>query len=431
MNATIVPWFPYTAAATANVTQPERRSGSWDLEEDAKFIVPLAVLIACTCVMNLLVMVVVHRDRKLMSHVNVYVFSLALCDMCVGILVMPGMVYSHVNNSWRAGPIMCATWVAMDYSLCSISMLHLLLIAVDRYRSNRQLNSYMFQSPNRRLAVVKCLAAWFLGIAVWLPPVIYYQLSDQKFRNPECVFSPNFTFIMVQSVFVYYIPVITMTVLYAIILCSINKRHWRKPQIGETTKIRRSASDSILALVTAANIPNISLLTAPAISLQSISNPGVWRNISHNHIAGNRHVSTEILPKHNLPWPSRHSIVSDPAVDSIAWRQRRRQARANRTLGAVMALFLVGWLPFFIVWPLDNQCDCISPSMYRACYWLTYLQSAINPALYFLLNRDFRKALLKILGSSSSNLNKANPGIVCTFHLTHWTLRDAVVILNE
>jgi hypothetical protein len=90
---------------------------------------------------------------------------------------------------------------------------------------------------------------------------------------------------------------------------------------------------------------------------------------------------------------------------SLARRQQQqkmrlaKQRRVARTLGVLIFVFLVSWLPFTILWPVQRffGIKYVSNSLLRKTLWLTYANTFINPFLYFFSNNDFRYALRRIL----------------------------------
>lgn len=90
---------------------------------------------------------------------------------------------------------------------------------------------------------------------------------------------------------------------------------------------------------------------------------------------------------------------------SVARRQQQqkmrlaKQRRVARTLGVLIFVFLVSWLPFTILWPVQRffGIKYVSNSLLRKTLWLTYANTFINPFLYFFSNNDFRYALRRIL----------------------------------
>lgn len=80
---------------------------------------------------------------------------------------------------------------------------------------------------------------------------------------------------------------------------------------------------------------------------------------------------------------------------------KARERRATLILGLIMATFICSWLPFFTFYVVRALCitcrDNIPPRLEAFIFWMGYCNSAINPIIYTIFNRDFRKAFRKIL----------------------------------
>ncbi|CAF3816359.1 unnamed protein product [Rotaria sordida] len=76
----------------------------------------------------------------------------------------------------------------------------------------------------------------------------------------------------------------------------------------------------------------------------------------------------------------------------------RRNQKASRMLGILLAVFLICWLPFTISYPTSiiypnkfpNGLECI-------IFWLGYVNSLLNPFLYVYSSRNFRQAIIETL----------------------------------
>ena len=87
---------------------------------------------------------------------------------------------------------------------------------------------------------------------------------------------------------------------------------------------------------------------------------------------------------------------------------RQKERRATLILGLIMGSFIACWLPFFMIYligPVCPICDdgcaecvcCVPASLFSIAFWLGYSNSALNPVIYTVFNKDFRKAFKKIL----------------------------------
>jgi len=78
---------------------------------------------------------------------------------------------------------------------------------------------------------------------------------------------------------------------------------------------------------------------------------------------------------------------------------RKKEKRATMILGFIMGSFIACWLPFFVLYivkPLFPDFDIPSQAFVIA-FWLGYTNSALNPFIYTVFNKDFRRAFRRIL----------------------------------
>uniref|UniRef100_A0AAY4A0N8 5-hydroxytryptamine receptor 4 n=1 Tax=Denticeps clupeoides TaxID=299321 RepID=A0AAY4A0N8_9TELE len=83
-------------------------------------------------------------------------------------------------------------------------------------------------------------------------------------------------------------------------------------------------------------------------------------------------------------------------------RQRnalKREKKAAKTLGIIMGVFLLFWLPFFTVNIVDPFINYGTAGVvWEVFLWLGYVNSSLNPFLYGFFNRSFRRAFFFIMG---------------------------------
>lgn len=79
---------------------------------------------------------------------------------------------------------------------------------------------------------------------------------------------------------------------------------------------------------------------------------------------------------------------------------RQKEKRATLILGVIMGCFIACWLPFFFLYILipccKARCNIPAPA-FTFAFWLGYMNSAFNPVIYTIFNKDFRRAFRRIL----------------------------------
>lgn len=75
---------------------------------------------------------------------------------------------------------------------------------------------------------------------------------------------------------------------------------------------------------------------------------------------------------------------------------RKKEKRATLILGLIMGSFIACWLPFFFMYILRLAFE-IPGIAFSTAFWLGYMNSALNPVIYTIFNKDFRRAFRRIL----------------------------------
>nr|XP_039268902.1 alpha-2Da adrenergic receptor-like [Styela clava] len=92
-----------------------------------------------------------------------------------------------------------------------------------------------------------------------------------------------------------------------------------------------------------------------------------------------------------------------PESNSISSKRsayyHKRERRFTLIICLVTGGFLFCWYPFFqtyVAYALCGKTCCINKNLFKAIFWLGYLNSGINPAIYTIFNKEFRRAFRKL-----------------------------------
>ncbi|XP_029903717.1 alpha-2Db adrenergic receptor-like [Myripristis murdjan] len=110
--------------------------------------------------------------------------------------------------------------------------------------------------------------------------------------------------------------------------------------------------------------------------------------------ASTDHCSHHLLLPSPLPLRRRQMSLSKTKVAQM------REKRFTFVLAVVMGVFVLCWFPFFFTYSLQAVCreNCTIPdTLFNLFFWIGYCNSCLNPIIYTIFNRDFRRAFKKIL----------------------------------
>ncbi|KAI7800174.1 trace amine-associated receptor 13c-like [Triplophysa rosa] len=195
------------------------------------YIILLSAMIL-TILGNSVVIISIAHFRQLQTPTNILVMSLALADLLVGVMFMPLSIVRSVTGCWYYGEAICLFHSSFDLFLTSVSIFHLIFIAIDRY----QAVCHPLQYPTRvtiPVAWVMVLLSWSLA-AFYSFGLVYSKANeegmDEYFASIECIGSCSLYFNALWSaldtLFTFFVPCSVMIGLYSRIFV-VAKKHAR------------------------------------------------------------------------------------------------------------------------------------------------------------------------------------------------------------
>ncbi|XP_040835681.1 5-hydroxytryptamine receptor 1D [Ochotona curzoniae] len=327
----------------------------------------LSIITVATVVSNAFVLTTILLTRKLHTPANYLIGSLATTDLLVSILVMPISIAYTVTRTWNFGQVLCDIWVSSDITCCTASILHLCVIALDRYWAITDALEYSKRRTAGHAAIMIAVV-WVISICISVPPLFWRQASAHGEVSNCLVNTSQISYTIYSTCGAFYIPSLLLIILYGRIYVAARSRILNPPSLHGK------------------RFTTAHLITGSASS--SLCSLGPSLHEGHSHTAGS---------------PLFFNHVRIRLADSVLERKRisaARERRATKTLGIILGAFIICWLPFFVaslVLPICRDSCWMPQALFDFFTWLGYLNSLINPVIYTIFNEDFRQAFQKVV----------------------------------
>lgn len=282
---------------------------------------------------NCVVILAVITHKKLQSTTNAFVVSLAVADMCVAMFVMPFSIYQQLNNK---------VWL-LGKILCKLSSsLDVMMCTVSIFHlSCLAIDRYL--AICRPFLHERLTFRWvgFMLTFCWVTPIFISFIpifNNWNLIGIENIIACAFPIEANVCVFVVNIP-------YAFI-CSL------------------IAFYIPVVFMCACNVKIYMAAVKQAHQIQALEAAG-----NQNHYSHCRRKS-----------------------------KFKQESKAAKTLGIIMGCFSVCWFPFFIMNVIDPLLGYTMMYVpWQIALWLGYINSLMNPLLYYYFNKNFYNAFRRLL----------------------------------
>ncbi|KAF7221306.1 alpha-2A adrenergic receptor [Nothobranchius furzeri] len=357
----------------------------------------VVMLIMLTVFGNVMVVIAVITSRALKAPQNLFLVSLACADILVSTLVMPFSLANELMGYWYFGKVWCEIHLALDVLFCTSSIVHLCAISLDRYWSVTKAIEYNLRRTPRRIRCTICLV-WVLAAIISFPPLITMKKDEGKKDSPVCKINKEKWYIIFSSTASFFAPCVIMIMVYVRIYQIAKKRtralpsrRQRRKGKGEDEFRLEPQEDKEREKDEVKEVNGLDVEEEPS------SSEG-----NETILCPLRKKKTTRTPKASQVKPVETSpkMETPPSVTVSKWKGRQyRERRFTFVLAVVMGVFVLCWFPFFFTYTLTAVCDacCIPETLFKMFFWFGYCNSSLNPVIYTIFNRDFRKSFKKVL----------------------------------
>ncbi|XP_069774918.1 5-hydroxytryptamine receptor 6 [Narcine bancroftii] len=337
------------ASAEGNTTERQELAAPEGSAWVATF---LCLIILLTVTGNFLLILLTFTQRSLRNISNYFLVSLFMSDLMVGLVVMPPAMLNELYGRWVLDGDFCSVWSSFDVMCCSASILNLCVISLDRYLLITSPLKYKLRMTSSRALVLVCTTWTLAGLASFLPiemgwhemdfeSQVFNSTAEVEVPGAQCRLLVSLPYALIVSCLTFFLPSVAICFTYCQILTEARRQ---AVQVATLTNNAATTSDD-----------------PPQVG--GARNPSAGGNDSRK-------------------FTTTHS---------------KRALKASLTLGILLGMFFVAWLPFFVANVTQAICDCIPGSLFDVLTWLGYCNSTMNPIIYPLFMRDFKRAMARYL----------------------------------
>lgn len=228
------------------------------------------------------------------------------------------------------------------------------------------------------VTLLKMTTVWVISFLLYSPSILFWEsiFGESHLEEDMCTagFFNTWYFLLATSVVDFYLPLISISFFNLGIYWSITKRSWKKRQHSAHDPLEGIGKD-VKTFVIATN------LVLPS-----------------THVTEMKNITLHVKRKFEKSLRQGPMVSSASQVNNIP-NKLSKDKKVAKSLAILVSVFAVCWAPYTFLVTIDraNQNNCVAHYWYDITVCILYLNSTINPILYPLCHKSFRKAFCLLL----------------------------------
>uniref|UniRef100_A0A8C1IEF9 G-protein coupled receptors family 1 profile domain-containing protein n=1 Tax=Cyprinus carpio TaxID=7962 RepID=A0A8C1IEF9_CYPCA len=306
-----------------------------------------------TVFLNLLVIISISHFKQLHTPTNLLILSLAVADLIVGLIVIPLMGIKFIESCWYFGETFCSLFLFIIFMVVKASLGNLLLISVDRYIAVSDPLRYTVRVTTDKVVfciIINWLCCGIYSVIILNDTMFYPDTNDRCYG--DCRLSFKFEHFVTDLIVTFVAPSSVIMSIYVKIFCVAKYQAKVVNSVTVSFKFEHVVTDLIVTFV------------APSYVIMSI------------------YVKIFCVAKYQAKVV--HSFTG----------VNRSQRKAAKTLGIVVMVYFMCWVPYYIVSLIEGNEPTVE---FNVTCWILYMNSCMNPLIYALFYKWFRKSAKHIM----------------------------------
>ena len=223
--------------------------------------VAYCLILVVSLVGNSFIAIIVYKTQILRKPINFFITNMAMSDLLYTVFLFPwNLTKLHANSLLISGPlgeVLCKLVPFLTHVSSRVSILSLVLIAVDRFRAVVFPLRYPFISS--KLCHFFIAVIWIVAMAICTPFLIANKLVEypgqlacltlwnEAFEDP----ASHRRYLLSVIVVFFYIPIAILAVLYSIILIKLKSKKTPGEQTFNAEQQRARRNRNVLKMAIA------------------------------------------------------------------------------------------------------------------------------------------------------------------------------------